>query len=91
MAFPLAEKFPSASVCGIDIAEVIVEKNNAIVKEKGILNLSFQVFDGLKYPFSDESVDLIVTRYAFHHFPDAVDAVRQMNRILVKGGKGAYF
>lgn len=87
LAFPLAEKFPSASVCGIDIAEVIVEKNNAIVKEKGILNLSFQVFDGLKYPFSDESVDLIVTRYAFHHFPDAVDAIRQMNRILVKGGK----
>lgn len=64
LAFPLAEKFQTSSVCGIDIAEVIVEKNNATVKEKGIPNLSFQAFDGLKYPFSDESVDLIVTRYA---------------------------
>ena len=87
LAFPLAEKFPTADVCGIDIAEVIVEKNNAIVKEKGILNLSFQVFDGLQYPFSDESVDLIVSRYAFHHFPDVADAIRQMNKILGKGGK----
>ncbi|MDE6014487.1 MAG: methyltransferase domain-containing protein [Acetatifactor sp.] len=87
LAFPLAEKFPTASVCGIDIADVIVEKNNATVKEKGIRNLSFEVFDGLKYPFPDESFDLIVTRYAFHHFPDIVDAVRQMSRILVKGGK----
>lgn len=87
LAFPLAVRFPSADVCGIDIAEVIVEKNNAIVQEKGISNLSFQAFDGLSYPFADESVDLIVTRYAFHHFPNAANAVEQMNRILVKGGK----
>lgn len=87
LAFPLAEKFPTASVCGIDIADVIVEKNNATVREKGIRNLSFEVFDGLKYPFPGESFDLIVTRYAFHHFPDIVDAVRQMSRILIKGGK----
>lgn len=87
LAFPLAERFPEASVCGIDIAETIVMKNNAIVKEKGITNLKFEVFDGLKYPFPDESFDLIVTRYAFHHFPNAADAIRQMNRILIKGGR----
>ncbi len=62
-------------------------KNVKQAKEKGIHNLSFQVFDGLTYPFSDEYVDLIVTRYAFHHFPDVVNAVQQINRILVKGGK----
>lgn len=87
LAFPLAEQFPTASVCGIDIADVIVEKNNVTVKEKGISNLSFQAFDGINYPFSDESVDLIVTRYAFHHFPDVLNAIQQMSKILVKGGK----
>ena len=87
LAFPLAEQFPTASICGIDIAEIIVEKNNATVKEKVIHNLSFEVFDGLTYPFSNEYADLIVTRYAFHHFQDVVNAVQQMNRILVKGGK----
>lgn len=42
LAFPLVEQFPTASVCGIDVAEIIVEKNNAAVKEKNIANLSFR-------------------------------------------------
>ena len=87
LAFPLAERFHEAMVYGIDIADVIIEKNNEIVKEKGIQNLSFQVFDGLNYLFEEERFDLIVTRYAFHHFPDVVNSVRQMNRILAKGGR----
>lgn len=87
LAFPLAERFPAADVSGIDIAENVIEKNNAVVAEKGISNLTFQAFDGLTYPFSAESFDLIVTRYAFHHFPDVSDAVRQMQELLVKGGR----
>lgn len=87
LAFPLAERFPKSTVCGIDISDAIIQKNNEIVKEKGITNLSFEVFDGLNYLFEDESVDLIVTRYAFHHFPNVQDAIRQMHRILAKGGK----
>ena len=87
MAFPLAEKFPTASVCGIDIAETIIGKNNQSVKERGISNLIFKSFDGLKYPFDDESFDLIVTRYAFHHFPNIENAICQMNKLLVSGGR----
>ncbi len=87
LAFPLAEEFPQASVYGIDIAETIMEKNNEIVKEKGISNLVFQAFDGLKYPFADESFDLIVSRYAFHHFPNVSDSIQQMYKLLAKGGK----
>lgn len=86
LAFPLAERFSTSTVYGIDIADKIIEKNNATVKEKAISNLTFQAFDGLTYPFEDESFDLIVTRYAFHHFPNVVDAIQQMNRLLVKGG-----
>lgn len=87
LAFPLAVKFPAASVCGIDIADTIVEKNNEMVKAKGITNLTFEGFDGVNYPFSEGKFDLIVTRYAFHHFPNVTDAIQQMNKLLVKGGK----
>ncbi len=87
LAFPLAEKFSESTIYGIDIAETTIEKNNKLAKEKGFSNLTFQSFDGLKYPFSKESFDLIVTRYAFHHFPNIMDAVCQMNSLLVKGGK----
>ena len=87
LAFPLSEEYSTAVVYGIDIAENIIEKNNELVKEKGINNLIFQVFDGLRYPFADESFDLIVTRYAFHHFPNVKEAICQMNKLLRKGGK----
>ena len=87
LAFPLAERYPSSTVYGIDIADAIIAKNQENVKEKGITNLQFMAFDGLQYPFEDESIDLMVTRYAFHHFPNVVDAIQQMHKILRKGGR----
>lgn len=87
LAFPLAQMYPSSTVYGIDIADAIIAKNQEIVKEKGITNLQFMAFDGLQYPFEEESIDLMVTRYAFHHFPNIVDAIQQMHRILSKGGR----
>ncbi len=87
LAFPLAERYPSSTVYGIDIADTIITKNQEAVREKEITNLQFKAFDGLTYPFEKESIDLIVSRYAFHHFPNVVDAVQQMNKILGIGGK----
>lgn len=87
LAFPLAAKYTASTVYGIDIADAIIAKNQEAVKEKGITNLHFKAFDGLTYSFEEESIDLIVSRYAFHHFPNVADAIGQMNRILAKGGK----
>jgi len=66
--------------------QIICDRNDKI-NDRNFHNFSFQIFVGLNYPFSDEKIDLIVTRYAFHHFPDVINAVQQMNRILVKEGK----
>lgn len=87
LAFPLAEGFPQARVVGIDIAETVLAQNIERAKDEQLDNLRFQAFDGLQYPFGAESFDLIVSRYAFHHFPDAEGAVRQMNKLLTKGGR----
>lgn len=87
LAFPLAKSFPEAKVIGIDIAENVIAQNEERAKEEQIGNLSFRAFDGLEYPFAAESFDLIVSRYAFHHFPDVVNSIQQMNRLLKKGGK----
>ncbi len=87
LAFPLAEKYATSTVYGIDIADAIIAKNQETVKEKEITNLHFKAFDGLTYPFEEESIDLIVSRYAFHHFPNVEDAIQQMHRILTKEGR----
>ncbi|MBE5877206.1 MAG: methyltransferase domain-containing protein [Lachnospiraceae bacterium] len=87
LAFPLGEEYPLADVYGIDIAENAIMKNKERAKEQGVENVMFQVFNGMEYPFEEESFDLIVTRYAFHHFPDVHSAIQQMNRLLVQGGR----
>lgn len=87
LAFPLSEKFPQATVVGLDIVEKIMLQNTKVVEEKGISNLLFQAFDGLNYPFPQKSFDLIVTRYAFHHFPNVVHFIQQMKELLAEGGK----
>lgn len=87
LAFPLAEAYPGAQVYGIDIAEGIIRENQRRAEQNNVSNLFFRAFDGLHYPFEKESFDLIVSRYAFHHFPNPGNAVEQIGRILVPGGK----
>lgn len=80
LAFALAETYPRALVHGIDIVRGIAEGNRPS-------NLVFQTFDGLTYPFGENTFDLIVSRYAFHHFPNSKSAVEQMYRLLIPGGR----
>lgn len=87
LAFPLAKAYPDAQVFGIDIAESIIRENERHVEESNMSNLFFRAFDGIHYPFEEESFDLIVSRYAFHHFPNPGNAVEQIQRILLPGGK----
>ena len=87
LAFPLAKIHPTAQVRGIDIAEKVIEQNVERAKEQNYVNLSFHSFDGIEYPFEKESFDLIVTRYAFHHFPNIKNSIQQMKNLLNSGGK----
>ncbi len=80
LAFALAETYPRALVHGIDIVRGIAEENRPS-------NLVFQTFDGLTYPFEENTFDLIVSRYAFHHFPNSKSAVEQIYRLLLPGGR----
>ncbi len=86
LAFPLACLNADAKVYGIDIAENIIEKNRDRAVKEGINNLEFVAFDGVDYPFEDDTFDLMVTRHAFHHFPQVRDAIKELAKRLKKGG-----
>jgi ubiquinone/menaquinone biosynthesis C-methylase UbiE len=45
-------------------------------------NLSFVSYDGIDFPFETEAFDLVVTRYALHHFPDIEHSIGEVNNIL---------
>ena len=87
LTFPIAKENPEAMVSGLDIVTKTLE-NNAAEAQKGSLdNLEFISYDGTVFPFEDETFDLIVTRYALHHFPDIRQSMREVARVLKPNGR----
>ena len=72
---------------GLDIVNVALEANRARVDAEGIVNLSFVSYDGINFPFDMDSFDLVVTRYALHHFPDIEHSIGEVSRVLKSGGR----
>jgi len=70
LSFPIAKNNPGCEVIGLDIVNAALETNRTRADSEGIKNLSFISYDGIDFPFEEKSFDLVVTRYALHHFPD---------------------
>lgn len=87
LAFPLAERYRDSNVIGLDIAENIIQLNNRVAKEKGFHNLEFVAFDGVNYPFNRETFDVMVTRYAIHHFPKIEETIKQLFGLIKYNGR----
>lgn len=87
LAFPLAQAHPDCTVTGLDITPGAIEANRSRAAALGLSHLRFDLYDGLRYPYPDGHFDLIVTRYALHHFPDLTAAAADMARVLSPGGR----
>lgn len=87
VAFEIARRCPGCRVVGIDIADVAIARNFEKKREEGISNLDFQVYSGATLPFDDASFDGVISRYAFHHFPEPEISVAEVSRVLRPGGR----
>lgn len=86
LAFPIAENNKEVEVIGLDIVEKTLEANRSKAEAKGLSNLHFVSYEGMKFPFEDNSFDMVITRYALHHFPAIKDTFQEINRVLKKEG-----
>ena len=87
LSFPIAKNNPGCDVIGLDIVNAALEANRARADDEGIENLSFVSYDGIDFPFEAGFFDLVVTRYALHHFPDIEHSIEEVSRVLKKGGR----
>ncbi|SES42949.1 Methyltransferase domain-containing protein [Butyrivibrio fibrisolvens] len=85
LAFPIAKNNPCCDVIGLDIVNSALETNRVRAAE-GIKNLSFVSYDGIDFPFDANTFDLVLTRYALHHFPDIEHSIGEVSRVLKSGG-----
>lgn len=82
-----------------NLSSIIINKNNVVgidqsinmLKEakRKVPDLKVRIGTFLQLPVSDNSVDNIVTSYAFHHCNDneKILAIKEMDRILKSGGR----
>ncbi len=83
----IAQQFSECSVIGLDIAEHALQQNVEKAREMGLLNIQYEVFDGMTLPFDDGYLDGVVCRYTFHHFPEYEDMLNEISRTMRPGGR----
>lgn len=87
LTFPIAQKNERADVIGLDIVANTLKSNNEKREQQELTNLEFVAYDGIVYPFENNTFDLVVTRYALHHFPQIKNSMREIARVLKQGGR----
>ncbi|MDC7218932.1 MAG: class I SAM-dependent methyltransferase [Spirochaetales bacterium] len=87
LAFPLARKNSEMRIIGIDIVKQTIERNKAKAQEEEITNLEFLSYEGDSFPFPDDYFDIVVTRYALHHFPDIQSCFSELSRVIKSQGQ----
>lgn len=86
LSFAIAEIFFNTVVFGLDIVEKALEVNRIKAEKDGIKNISFITYDGVNFPFDANEFDLVVSRYALHHFPDIQKSISEVGHVLKFGG-----
>lgn len=86
LSFSIAKKYSDISVVGLDIVEKALAANRIRAKEESIRNISFITYDGMDFPFADGEFDMVVTRYALHHFPDIRKSMSEISRVIKSEG-----
>jgi ubiquinone/menaquinone biosynthesis C-methylase UbiE len=86
----LAGLAPTLRLSGVDVDAEMIERAKRKAERKvsrADRRPTFVVADASALPFTDESVDLVVSSYAVHHLPDRHAAREEIMRVLKPGAK----
>lgn len=86
LAFPIAREYTEISIVGLDIVEKALEDNRIRAEKEGLRNINFVTYDGIQFPFADGEFDMVISRYALHHFPDIQKSISEVSRVIKAGG-----
>ena len=80
---------PGGSVLATDISPEILAFAAKEAQRAGHVNVSTRVLDGEHLALEDSSFGVVVSRVGLIYFPDQQQALREMHRVLVPGGRVA--
>jgi ubiquinone/menaquinone biosynthesis C-methylase UbiE len=73
-------------VVATDLTEGMAAKAAELAAARGLTNFETKSADAESLPFDDASFDLVTCRLAFHHFPNARQALSEFARVLKPDG-----
>ena len=75
-------------MCALDLTPAILKRAREKAAQEGLLGkLGFTIGDAQTLPFADGSLDLAVTSYSLHHISDPARVIREMARVVKRGGR----
>jgi len=72
---------------GIDLTPAMIDRARAVQAEQGLSNVTWRVGDVLPLPYPDASFSIVTSRFAFHHLPDPLAVLCEMQRVCEPGGR----
>jgi SAM-dependent methyltransferase len=74
-------------VTGIDLTPAMIDKAREHAAALQLTNVSWHIGNVLPLPFPDRSFSIVVSRFAFHHFPEPLGVLREMARVCARPGR----
>jgi SAM-dependent methyltransferase len=72
---------------GIDLTPAMIDKAREHARALTLSNVDWHIGNVLPLPFPDRSFSVVVSRFAFHHFPDPLAVLREMVRVCTRPGR----
>ncbi len=89
-SFAVAERVgPRGHVLATDLSPAILAFAASEARARGISNLRTRVMDGEAIDLEEKTFDVVVSRLGLIYFPDQLKALKNMQRVLVSGGRVA--
>ncbi|MGA8037249.1 MAG: methyltransferase domain-containing protein [Candidatus Acidiferrales bacterium] len=74
-------------IAAVDLTPAMLLRARETAKTEGHGNVGFLRADAQQLPIADGALDLCVTSYSLHHVPDQARMVREMARVVKRGGR----
>ena len=87
LARQIAGNFPTVTVEGVDLSQEMINSATSTTRLEGLENVRFHVADVINLPFTDGSVNLVVSTISLHHWDDPNAGISEIARVLAPAGR----
>jgi ubiquinone/menaquinone biosynthesis C-methylase UbiE len=92
LALELARRLPDAEIVASDVDPAMLARARDRLGRAGVGGrVTVEEADVAALPYVDRSLDLVVTSFSMHHWPDQIRGLDEIHRVLRPGGRALVY